>query len=141
MQNNEIILKKLDQVGELLSELEKLLNRTPDDFKNDIVAIRASERNYQLIVDLASDINTHILIDIGKETPDTYRQSFSDMGKEKIIPKELAEKLVMSAKLRNILVHEYDFEEDYERFYLSAKELAPFYREYVKLIYEYARKK
>jgi uncharacterized protein YutE (UPF0331/DUF86 family) len=136
----EVIFKKLDQIKELLAELERLLNMPLEDFKKDSVVLRAAERNFQLIVDLASDINTQILIERGKETPDTYRQSFSDLEKERILGKKLAERLVRSAKLRNILVHEYDFEEDDEKFYASAKESLSAYHEYIRIIYEYAQR-
>jgi len=36
--------------------------------------------------------------------------------------------------LSNILVHEYDFEEDYQKFYDSAKKFLPAYREYLVAI-------
>jgi uncharacterized protein YutE (UPF0331/DUF86 family) len=137
---SEIIFKKLDQINELLNELEQLLNKPFEEFEKDFVLVRAAERNFQLIVDLASDINTQILVETGEKTPDTYRQSFSDLEKKGVLPKELANKLVVSAKLRNILVHEYDFDEDCEKFYNSAKEGAPNLREYVKIIYSYAKK-
>ncbi|MEK9174535.1 MAG: HepT-like ribonuclease domain-containing protein, partial [Patescibacteria group bacterium] len=54
-----------------------------------------------------------------------------------VIEDKLAEKLMQSARLRNILVHEYDFEEDYEKFYRSAKEYIPVFREYTETIYKY----
>jgi len=137
---SEIILKKLEQITELLNELERLLSHPLDTFLKDIVIIRASERNFQLIVDLASDINTQILLEKGEKTPDTYRQSFSNLEKAGVLEGGLSRKLVISAGLRNILVHEYDFEEDYEKFYVSAKGFIPAYREYIKIIYNYTKK-
>lgn len=102
---------------------------------------KCAERNFQLVVDLASDINTQLLVEKGKRTPDSYKQSFSDLAREGILPSELAEKLVDTAKMRNILVHEYDFEEDYKKFYTSAKNFIPHYHEYIKEILEYIYKK
>ena len=138
---NEVILKKLEQIKELLGALERLLKTPLNDFKKDIDSIRAAERNFQLIVDLASDINTQILIEKGKKTPDTYKQSFSDLEQAGVLSAELATILVVSAKLRNILIHEYDFEEDYEKFYLSAKKFLPAYSTYIKQIISYAGRK
>ncbi len=37
--------------------------------------------------------------------------------------------------IRNILIHEYDFEEDYKKFYNSALNSISDYEEYCKLIY------
>src|SRR3989338_9214581 len=133
----EVIEKKLDQIKELLGELDGLLEKSLDEFIKDKTVVRASERNYQLIIDLASDINTQILIEIGRKTPDTYKQSFSDLGKAGVLNSGLVNKMVQCAKLRNILVHEYDFEEDYEKFYSSAKENVGTIKEYARAVNDY----
>lgn len=135
--SKEFLEKKIEQIQLLLRELGTLLERSFDIFKNDSIVIRAAERDFQLIVDLASDINTHILIERSKPTPDTYKQSFGDLAKEGILPDPLARLLIESAQVRNILVHEYDFEEDYQRFYESAKRFLPAYREYLGMIQKY----
>jgi uncharacterized protein YutE (UPF0331/DUF86 family) len=132
---DELILKKLEQIEELLGELEKLLAAPFGEFQKDITKIRAAERNFQLIVDLAADINTQILLEREKKTPDTYRQSFLALAREGIVEDGVAEHLSQSAGLRNILVHEYDFEEDYKKFYESAKKFIAPYREYAKIIH------
>lgn len=134
---SEIIYKKIDQIGQVLTELERLLATPLTDFTRDLTAIRAAERNFQLAVDLACDINTQIMIARGGKIPDTYRESFIALGKEKILSDELTRRLAATAKVRNILVHEYDFEEDYEKFYLAAQASIPAYRDYAKTIYAF----
>lgn len=52
---------------------------------------------------------------------------------------ELVQQLAESAKVRNILVHEYDFEEDYEKFYHAARSHISAYRQYIEIIYHYIR--
>ena len=135
--SKEIILKKLEQITQLLTELEKLLGNPFAEFVKDFVILRAAERNFQLIVDLASDINTQVLLERGRETPDTYRQSFSELLREGILDEKLTDRLVASAQLRNILVHEYDFDEDYKKFYQSAKDSIPAFRAYIRVIHSY----
>jgi len=130
----EIIYKKLEQMKVLLSELEMLLEKPFSATHSDIIAIRAAERDFQLIVELASDINTTILIEKTGETPDSYRSSFSNLAKLGIFDEQTLSKLITSARLRNILIHEYDFDEDYKKFYESAQEFIPVYHEYVKVI-------
>lgn len=137
----KIIFKKLDQIKELLNELEDFLDKPLKEFIKNFIVIRASERNFQLIVDLASDINVQIIAESGKQTPDTYKQSFLYLEKAGILENKLTVKLVLTAKLRNILVHEYDFEEDYEKFYKAAKDAIPAYKEYIKKIYGYIKDK
>jgi uncharacterized protein YutE (UPF0331/DUF86 family) len=139
MMPNELIFKKIEQIGELVTELERLLDIPFETFRRDLKHIRATERNFQLTVDLASDINTQLLLEQNRKTPDTYRQSFTDLETIGAINRDLAKKLALSASLRNILVHEYDFEEDYEKFYNSAKNFIPLYREYLKAVYKYIK--
>src|SRR3989344_2883372 len=136
---NEVIAKKLEQIATLIEELTGFLDVPFREFGGDIRRVRSAERNFQLIVDTACDINTQILLERGGKTPDTYKQSFTHLEKEEILSSELTEKLTRSVSVRNILVHEYDFDEDYEKFFNAAKETLVTYKEYVKVIYEYVR--
>jgi|SRR3989338_575713 len=133
----EIILKKLKHIEEMLNELEHIFSSPFKEFAENKYVIGAAERYFQLVVDTASDINTHILIEKIRKTPDTYKQSFLYLAQAKIITAGLAENLAEGAKIRNILVHEYDFEEDYKLFYHSAKKLLPSFREYIKAVIKY----
>lgn len=131
---NEIVEKNLERLIGLLRELKRYLDVSFSEFSADAMRISAAERKFQLIVDIASDINAHLLVSSGNETPDTYRRSFTNLGRAGILPHECAEKLAESAGIRNILVHEYDFEEDYQKFYASAKEILPWYDAYIDAI-------
>lgn len=134
---DEIILKKIEQIKGLLAAVQALLDRPFDAFVKDETVVRAAERNFELIVELASDINTHLLIEKTGKTPDSYKQSFSDLGAAGIVEARLAESLAESAKIRNVLVHEYDFDEDYKKFYEAVKRLIPVYGEYLAAVYHY----
>jgi len=135
--SEEFLQKKIEQIATLLRELRVLLDRPFESFKTDLVRIHAAERDFQLVIDLASDISTHILVERQKPVPDTYRHTFRDLAREKILPDRVAHTLIESAKIRNILVREYDFEEDYQRFYESAKSFLPAYHEYLVAIQKY----
>ena len=132
--SRELILKKVEQLKELLAELARLLETPFEQFVKDLKTIRAAERNFELIVETASDINTQLLLESGKKTPDSYKQSFLALKKEAVLPAELVTRLVATAKLRNILVHEYDFEEDYGQFYREAKISVPAYHAYIAAV-------
>lgn len=131
----EIILFKLDQIGRLVDSLEKLLAKPWPEFKNDEVVIRAAERDFQLIIDVASDINGQMILERGGKIPDTYKQSFSELGKLGLISDDLSVRLSNAAGVRNVLVHEYDIDEDYEKFYQAAKDSISTFREYLKVIH------
>ena len=137
----EIILKKLKHIEEMLNELEHIFSSPFKEFAENKYVIGAAERYFQLVVDTASDINTHILIEKIRKTPDTYKQSFLYLAQAKIITAGLAENLAEGAKIRNILVHEYDFEEDYKKFYKSAKSFLSIFEAYLKEIINYLSNK
>ncbi|MGL6281996.1 MAG: type VII toxin-antitoxin system HepT family RNase toxin, partial [Microcoleaceae cyanobacterium] len=67
-----------------------------------------AERLFQLIVEIASDINGYLLVNIFQITPATYFESFINMSKQGIITQELANELAKSAGMRNRIVHQYD---------------------------------
>ena len=139
--SKEFISKKLKQIVKLISEMEELLVIPFSEFKNKFTNIRTAERNFQLIVEQASDINNHILLETGNETPETYRASFTQIEKLGLIDNKISKELVKSANLRNILIHEYDFDQDNFIFYKSAKKFMPIYKEYISAIQKCLEKK
>ncbi len=58
-------------------------------------------------IQAAIDIATYIIAERGLEKPSTYRETFEILGREKLIPEELANELSDMAGFRNVLVHIY----------------------------------
>ena len=137
---NEIIFAKLEQIENLLRELEQILSVPFDRFSSSTITVHAAERTFQLIVDISIDINTQLLLEHSKKTPDTYRQSFIELEHIGVISPDLAGTLAASASLRNILVHEYDFEDDYRKFYESAKGFIAPYHLYTSSVHTFVKK-
>lgn len=137
--SRDVYFKKLEQMLELVGELEELLRRPFEEYASGTVLPRAAERNFQLLVNLAVDVNLYLLAERVGRTPDSYRRSFLDLAQIGILSRELAERLGQSARLRNILVHEYDFDVDVGVFYRSARALLEPYREYLRVIHRVIR--
>ena len=135
--SHDFILKKLEQMQTLIVELKELLVIPFPEFKKKFTNVRSAERNFQLIVELANDLNTHVVVESGAETPDTYRAAFVALAKLNIINEESLPGYIKSSNLRNILTHEYDFDEDNFIFYNSAKEFMPLYEEYIVAMKKY----
>ena len=138
--SKEFIFKKLKQITKLVSELEEILAISFSEFNQKFTNIRSAERNFQLIVEQASDINNHILLEMGEDTPETYRASFTQIEKLGVLNNKISKELVQSANLRNILIHEYDFDQDNFIFYKSVKKFIGTYKEYVLAIESYLNK-
>jgi len=137
---NEIIEKKLEQTKLLLKELKGLLVKPFSLQGFGMIIIRAAERDFQLIVDTASDINMVIIQDKTGKIPENYHQAFADLEKLGIFDDSVLRQLIQASRLRNILVHDYDFEEDFKRFYSSAKFILPAFEQYIKTIIKYINK-
>lgn len=90
-----------------LAELAPLLAIESRELIESAVSLRAIERLFQLIVDAAIDINTHIITSEHFPVPDDFPNTFIVLGEHKIIPIELAYKIAKSVGLRNLIVHKY----------------------------------
>ena len=138
---NNLLFKKLEQMQGLLKELKELTDISYQEFKSKFTNIRSAERDFQLIIELASDINAQTVSDMGAQIPDTYRESFKKMVELKVLDEKSLPQFIKSSTLRNILIHEYDFDEDNFIFYNSVKEFMPLYEEYISSIQRYASTK
>ena len=126
---------------ELINELDSFLGVDFLKFSKNREKIRASERNFQLLVEQASDINAHIVAERSTNTPENYWESFRSIERLGIISHKISKDLISSAKLRNILIHEYDFDQDNFIFYKSVKKFMPIYKDYIVAIEKYYEKK
>jgi uncharacterized protein YutE (UPF0331/DUF86 family) len=132
---NEIIEKKSEQIHVLIKELTEWTSVDFQTFDKTITLIRSCERNLEMLVELASDINAGIILQKQGKTPDSYKDSFQWLKKIGIIDESLCSKLTDSVSLRNGLVHEYDFELNNRKFYDSIKNsFIPAYAEYLKAV-------
>ena len=132
---NEIIEKKAEQIHHLLKELKEWTSVNFETFDRTVTLVRSCERNLELLVELASDINANLVLQKQGKTPDSYKDSFLWLKKMGMIDEQLCKTLIDSVKLRNGLVHEYEFELDNRKFYDSIKnDFIQVYTEYLKVV-------
>ncbi len=107
MPDKLLIERKLQEITKQLKYLKELVKISEKTFLSDDVQMYFAERVVQRMVDAAIDINMHVASDKKWETPDSYFNSFLALADLKIYSREFAESIAPSAKLRNIIVHEY----------------------------------
>jgi uncharacterized protein YutE (UPF0331/DUF86 family) len=90
-----------------LERLRPVSQKTLDEYLKDDYLRFSTERLIQLIVECATDINNHVVVETGNHPPEDYRSSFQKAAQVGLISSELAERIQGSAGMRNILVHEY----------------------------------
>ncbi|NLM28802.1 MAG: DUF86 domain-containing protein [Clostridiaceae bacterium] len=132
--DNAVICKKLEVLINYFDEFRQLTDGlTFDDYADNIVTKRAIEREIQLIVENATDINNMILKKMEKGPSRDYYNSFIDLAEINVIDMEFAVKIAPSAGLRNILVHGYKQVED-EIVYSSINNVKNLYMEYIDIM-------
>ncbi len=136
--NRTLIAQKLTQIATCLLELKPLLQVDHAAFASNPAHFRLAERDVQLIVDSAVDVNNHILVEAGGTPPPTYYESFLAMGRLKILPVARARRLAGTAGLRNRIVHQYE-SVDLRILHHALASLVREYSAYAKAIRAYAR--
>lgn len=138
MLDKKFVHKKLEEIRTYLGEIEPILKLPGKEFFKGYRNMRTAERDFQLIVDAAVDINNHILLALGLPPADKNYQSFTALGKAKVLSEKKVNVLAPSTGLRNKLVHEYD-EINPAILHRSLKRFAPLYREYGSSILKYLK--
>lgn len=111
----EVVERKLEALANYLDELRALRPTDLQEYQADLARRRAIERLLQLVVEVATDINTHLAAESG-QVPDDYFESFWSAARLGAIDDDLARRLAPSAGLRNRLVHEYEVLDDAQVF-------------------------
>jgi uncharacterized protein YutE (UPF0331/DUF86 family) len=129
--NTESVQHRLVAISERLDELRQVGDITVDRLADDWLVRAAVERVLTQLVELAAQINTHVVTASGTVPPAEYRESFVAAAKVGAISPGLAAKIGPSAGLRNILVHQY-LDADLEIVATSVAEAIADYSAYVR---------
>ena len=132
----DLIRRKLVMLEGYLRELEPHRSISLEGYLTGGDRLRAIERLLQLIVEVAADINVHVVAEGEGVPPAGYADSFRAMVKLGIIPLELGDRLLPSAGLRNALVHEYGGIDDV-RVHAAIPLAMDGYRSYAKAIMQW----
>ena len=105
--NKKIILERIDIIQNSLKKLNQMKNLTPGQFMRE-ENFALAEHYLRYALEAVFDICAHILSRIPGVQVDEYKKMAIEMGKQKIIPKDFAEKtLFKMAGYRNRLTHFY----------------------------------
>jgi uncharacterized protein YutE (UPF0331/DUF86 family) len=145
MLRKDFIKKKISLIQEELGNLVVFKEFTLEEVAGDFFKYNTLERLLEKIIIRAIDINQHIIGELADEktkAPDSYRDTFTEIAKFEVYPKEFGEKISQSVGTRNILVHDYDDEKtDYQKIYYSVDDCLKEYHKYCEYILEFLDKK
>ncbi|GBE05272.1 hypothetical protein BMS3Abin10_00895 [bacterium BMS3Abin10] len=133
MIDKELIKNKMADVQGYFKELQPILKEESRDIIGNNLKLHTVERLFQLIVDSAIDINTHIIVESGFNIPNDYQSTFIVLGENKVLPMDFAGKIAPSVGLRNLIIHRYG-RVDFKRMIDDIKNEIRDYLEYLKFI-------
>lgn len=132
MLNKQLVNRKLISISQYLDELRDISKVPLKVFENEYLHY-AAERLIELTVEMAIDINFHIIKETTSIPPKDFKESFLELGKMKILPQNFAKRISASAGLRNLLVHHY-VKVDLQKLYKDLKSGINDYEKYCTYI-------
>lgn len=108
MVDGTLMLKKLTQLEEYVTQIEEYRALSVEQYKNDWKIQRIIERTLQMMIETCVDIAGHIISDAKFRIPNSYADSFRVLSENKIIATDLCKTMEQISKFRNVIVHHYD---------------------------------
>lgn len=133
MIDKKLIFRKIALISKDLKSLKSISFLSEKEyFKSSLWEVQ-SERYLERIIGRMIDINYHLITELDNPPPPDYFQSFTELGKLKILPFKFSREIASYAGLRNRLVHEYN-SLDERKIYQKTKEAVEEIPKYLKYI-------
>jgi len=135
----DLVRRKLSRLNMYLDKLKPITELSFSEYSSDFYRKTSAERQIQLIVEYASFINTHVIIESKERPPEDYRSSFIRAAEVGLIDHELADRLKGSGGMRNIIVHEYMDVDDKKIYEILPAAISDF-KEYIRQVDDFLDK-
>ena len=103
--NRDVVLERIGHINKMLTYLKRHSRRSREEFLADEEAKYAAVYELQTALEAVSDIGNHIIAAVGLGRPQTREEIARILGRERVIPTDLAESLTSALSMRNVLVH------------------------------------
>lgn len=119
MTSKPTILQLINKLEEYLNQLKELQKYSFEEFKEDWKIYQLADHSLHLAIECLIDLGKTLIIEKKLKKPQTYKEIFDILNKNKIISSVLTEELRDLVEFRNRLIHEYlflDLEDIYETY-------------------------
>lgn len=130
---HEVVVERLARIRDFADELSGLGEMTAQRLRDDTVVRYAAERLVTLMVDAAVGLNAHVAAKRLDRVATSYAGSFDLAARAGVLEPSFAAGIRDSAKLRNLLIHNYA-EIDYDLLASAFARIAVDYAEYVRQV-------
>lgn len=132
--DRDVIRRKLDRIAKCLQRISRAREKTLAEYLDDADLQAILERQLELAVGAAVDLNVHLLVQSGLGTPADADTSFLDVSQHaRAIPTELARRLAPATGLRNRLTHGYE-DVDPSQVYAGLHQALELFPQYIEAI-------
>jgi uncharacterized protein YutE (UPF0331/DUF86 family) len=108
MVDRSLVLRKVADLELCKTQMGEYAGVTLEQYRADWKTQRIVERTLQMMIELCSDIASHIISDNRYRTPQSVADAFRVLHENGILDAELLDLLIKMAKFRNIVVHQYE---------------------------------
>ena len=102
-----VIAMRLKKLDDYLRGLRQMQAVPLDEYLDDDNIQTIVERKLQLAIQVCMDIGSYLIGQLGLTAPDEAENVFAVLGREGVISRGLARRMVGMVRFRNILVHDY----------------------------------
>lgn len=102
-----VIAMRLQKLDSYLRTLRQMQAVSLEEYLGDDNIQTIVERKLQLAIQACMDIGGYLIGQLGLTAPDEPQNLFAVLGREGVISRELADRMVGMVRFRNILVHDY----------------------------------
>ena len=124
MVDKELILIKASRVKRHCNRIRKKINVDLQAFANDIDIQDIVVFNLQMAIQNCIDIAAHIVSEEGYGVPGSSSEMFYMLEENRLLEKDMTERMVKAIGLRNLIVHEYGTIDMKEIYHLARNDLS-----------------
>jgi uncharacterized protein YutE (UPF0331/DUF86 family) len=107
MVDRDVLSSRLSVLEEYLAELRAFRTRSREEFVREPALHHLAERYLHLACEAVSDIASHLIADSRFRQPENYRDAIEVLAEERVIERDVADRLAEWMGFRNVLVHLY----------------------------------
>lgn len=134
-----LINLRIDVIEKNLKEINNIVVEGEEEFLKSYRNILAGRHAIFESIEACIDIGNHIIASLGLRRPEDYKDVFVILQENKIIPKNLSERLQDMTRFRNLLVHSYTRIDDRKVFAILTKDVKDI-REFIRFILKFIAK-
>ncbi|VVB60813.1 Uncharacterised protein [uncultured archaeon] len=138
--DKSLVNLRIDVIERNLKEIKSVIEEGEEKFLKNYRTTLAGRHALLESIEACIDIGNHIIASMGLRRPEDYKDVFSILEENRVIPRNLSERLQKMAGFRNLLVHYYAKVDNKTVFSIMREDVKDI-SEFVKLVLKFMAEK